>query len=1474
MKRQMIARARVNVRLLVILLLVVVGLGVAAVAARQVRRNILASRALAAGQDACQRGDWPEARKQLREYLSRRPDDLPVLEQYAKAELSIEPIEERNIRWAVGAYRQLLRYDPKHREAYHELARLYAGMRNFDELGYITRLCLDHFPDDPTAKVWLAKSLITRRENDQASEYLLGLVEDIEQRQQKCPEYADACRLLSGIALQQKGENVVEEAFKWLDRAVAYDPNHAESYVARSRFYRTAPAFSGKSRAELVELARRDLEHADSLTPADPRVRLAIAAEWMELGDADRAAAQIAAIDGLPRETVMPYFLDYNDWLVALFVQKSELAFAGNDATASAAALADQTLGRLEQERHRIRVLPSAVKIYLSGRRIADARTALDEYLELLGRMEPTAVASEETIYLEAIVALAEGRPYRAIELLGPVVVRNPNRPLYWKVLAECYSQTGQARRAAQALAQYLEYRPGDTAALLDLLAHHNSQRDWASAVEVASRIERLDPSDPAGTLMRIEAAMHAAAAGPEDGREQAFSQLAAELTALRAAHPESADARVLQAMLAVARGRLDEAEGELKSMAAEDGDDALTARMQLARVYGRQGRLDDAIAVCREAYRTHAGAVAPYLTLAEIQSGLGRSAEAIATLRAGLDTVGEPRAQRDLRLKLALLEITSGDRQSGVAMLKDAAAADVYDVDARSLLLRLPEIRQDRAFAQTLVDEIRSTQGASGLLWRLHQASLWLDGDDWRSRHKEIGEMLSRCVESDLQWSAPVLLLGRMHEQLGELARAEQLYRRSLSANPGSVEVADRLVALLDHQDRYADAREVLDGLQVDPHSRSDRRVRMAIGAGQLDEAIGELRLRIADDPNDVESRVLLAQVLGRQGGHADEALMLLDQAQALHPGASGLLAARVAILQSAGRLDEASAVLDAAVAQRGDRRAHALRGAFHQDLGQTDLAEKDFVKLADMDANGQGYELLGRFYAETGRMDQAIETWRQGLEKHVENASLARRLIRALASRDKEGDRLQAMALLEDLEKRMGDDADLLLLRVAMMSKAEGGADREQVRPLLERAVQLNPMLTDAHLRLIELAFQNGDHAAARDLAIRALATQPDQPQLLLARAHAEHSLGDPTSALELAKMAVRSAPTDPEACHALASLAVSTQDRAAIDEARQALERALEARPDSDRLRLASALVLTAGGEREAAIRQLETHLTTRPAREDAGMLLALAELYRVGGQFDEAAQRIEQAERVEPNSPTVVRERVLLLAAQKKYDDLDTMIEAYRGRAEADPLVVYAAASALGATGSPDRAQRAMDLYEYVTQQAPQMVEARLGLALMAYHAGQTERAETLYQQVLDASPDNIQALNDLAWIVGVEDGRLEEGLQLADRGLRLAPRNLHLRDTRGAILAAMPDRLNDAKADFAMCVELSQDPARRARSLLQLARVCSQLGQTQEAHSHLEEALRIDREHKIFSPKERSEADELLRAGEADAGQAG
>ena len=371
MKRQMIARARVNVRLLVILLLVVVGLGVAAVAARQVRRNILASRALAAGQDACQRGDWPEARKQLREYLSRRPDDLPVLEQYAKAELSIEPIEERNIRWAVGAYRQLLRYDPKHREAYHELARLYAGMRNFDELGYITRLCLDHFPDDPTAKVWLAKSLITRRDNDQASEYLLGLVEDIEQRQQKCPEYADACRLLSGIALQQKGENVVEEAFKWLDRAVAYDPNHAESYVARSRFYRTAPAFSGKSRAELVELARRDLERADSLTPADPRVRLAIAAEWMELGDADRAAAQIAAIDGLPRETVMPYFLDYNDWLVALFVQKSELAFAGNDATASAAALADQTLGRLEQERHRIRVLPSAVKIYLSGRRVA-----------------------------------------------------------------------------------------------------------------------------------------------------------------------------------------------------------------------------------------------------------------------------------------------------------------------------------------------------------------------------------------------------------------------------------------------------------------------------------------------------------------------------------------------------------------------------------------------------------------------------------------------------------------------------------------------------------------------------------------------------------------------------------------------------------------------------------------------------------------------------------------------------------------------------------------------------------------------------------------------------------------------------------------------------------------------------------------------------------------------------------------------
>ncbi|MHC4236093.1 MAG: hypothetical protein ACYSUQ_13335, partial [Planctomycetota bacterium] len=89
--------ARINARALVILALVTVVLAGGAAVVYKVRRRTQANRALNSGKEALAREDWPEACRQLKLYLSKNPDDLAILPQYAVANLSVRPTDAKHV---------------------------------------------------------------------------------------------------------------------------------------------------------------------------------------------------------------------------------------------------------------------------------------------------------------------------------------------------------------------------------------------------------------------------------------------------------------------------------------------------------------------------------------------------------------------------------------------------------------------------------------------------------------------------------------------------------------------------------------------------------------------------------------------------------------------------------------------------------------------------------------------------------------------------------------------------------------------------------------------------------------------------------------------------------------------------------------------------------------------------------------------------------------------------------------------------------------------------------------------------------------------------------------------------------------------------------------------------------------------------------------------------------------------------------
>ncbi len=1464
--------AKINVKVLIVLILVTVAIGSSLFAAREVRRGLLSKMDLEAGQAAFEKEDWATAYRHFQRYLGRNPDDLEVLKKYAKARLSTRPLDAPAVGGAIAAYRRVMQLDPLDEIAYEKLAMLYAGIGNFEELAYIARTRMDLDPNDLKAPLWLAEALIRLHKTDEAKQTLLEFIKALEALlPDKHPEYVQACSLMSQVISSQGAIGAENEALEWLTRAVDYAPESVEALAYRARFYRERSKIPGISEQEVqdkVTRARKDLEKADALGTENPRVRLFLCAEWLEHGELDRTAAELQAVENLPQEALEEHFFDVRDWTVARFLFSSQLAIK-RKATAEGVSLADEVLTVLTEKGHRIRVLPSAIGLYVAAGKVIEARRCLDEYLETMYAQEGPAESKLGLAYLQALVAKAEEKPYVVIDVLQPAVVSDASRPELWRLLAEAFSRTDQTRRAVSALVKYLRIRPRDPEMTMQLAKEYLRLRDWNRAFETARLAEPMDPTDIIIRLLRIEASIYRVAEQSYRIDPSSLETLSAELAQLRKDHPDRVDIRILQALIADYREKPGEAEQELKR-AIKECPEPLRAEMQLVTHYRRTKRVAEALSTCQTACERNPEVAEPWLSLAGIHVAKADYDSARSALTRGLQSVVGQWEQRSLVIQRALVELFYADRATGIRLLSEVAEQDKQEIRARYLLLSVREVQDDRPTAERLIRELREAEGESGLYWRLCQAALWLAADDWRSKQPDITAAAQQCIDSDPEWSAPALLLANMYEKLEDFRRVEETCRQALIRNPSATDVADVLITLLEKQGRFSDAEKVLAQIETNPRVTSAWYVRMALSAGDFSRAIDELKLRVSNDDRDANSRILLARLVYWQSrGDADQAFALLKEAEAITPGSMALTAAKVSILRAEGQAEEAQKILNAYVSNSNAFGAYTMRAAYLANTGELELAEQDYRKLTTFAEQGTaGYELLSNFYARNQRLDQAVTALEEGLVAYPEDLRLKRRLMKTLFARSQAQDQQRALEILTALEERLPQDPELMKLRALQMLQQPTPDSLKAARQKLESAIRLEPTAVDAHLVLTRIAMQERQYEAARDYAIRALGSNPDNPALLSARAGAELLLENTPMAAQLANLALQKDPNNTQARDVLIAAALKSKDRSLLEQARTLTESALGSGPTSEQLLLSRARVLVSMELTQVAIPELEAHCQTKEGSISVPAIVTLADLYRLSGDMDRAKQKIDQAEQIDRNSLTVIHARFLWLAAQKRFDELSQISSAYLSAKEQNPTTFVAAATILAASDSMELKKEGLKLFEQAVTLAPtseEAREARLGLASTLYQTGDADRAMTIYQELLGQYPYDIQTLNDLAWILQEHDRRYDAALELANRGLMLVPDELHLLDTRGTILANMANRLLDARKDFERLVQRAPpDSRQKANALLKLGRTCVKLNDLVQAKQHLQDALEIDRKIGAFTPDERSEITNILQ----------
>jgi tetratricopeptide (TPR) repeat protein len=1457
--------AKVNVNVLIILILITAAIVTSLFAARQIRRRVFSKMYLEEGKKAFDNKDWSAAYENFKEYLGRNPDDLGVLKKYAEARLSIRPLDGDIIAGAVSAYRRILQLDPLDETAYDKLAMLYTNIGNFEELAYIAQMKLENVPNDKKALLWRADALFNLNKVDEAQQVLLKLIpEDIEALSDNCPEYVQACLRMSNInTSKDSSPQAAAKALEWLDRAVDYAPESAEALVNRARFYCETSAISGLSRSDRLAAARKDLDAVDSFGTENPQILFLAGSLWLGMGELDKAAAEIQSVDNLSQETIEKYFFDVKGSMVARFLLACELAVRRDDIM-QAVSLADEALKILTEERHRIQVLPSAVRIYTAAGKVTEARSCLDEYLDSQRKLGETQVSSLSSSYLQAMVAMAEGKPYLVIDILRPVVVNNASAAELWRLLAEAYSQTDQTRRSVSALIKYLSLYPRDGKMTLQLAQEYLKLQDWSRMFEAAQQAESLNPADITAKLLRIEADVHLAVEQSGSIDQTKLEKLSAELQELRQTQPDNVNIRTLQAVIAINLKQSDRAERELK-LAIEECNEPLNAEMQLASYYYQAKRFTEAISLCKAACKRHPDVAESWLCLSELYAAQQDYDSSRSCLKQGLNSITAEKEKRLLSIRLALLELLNGDRTAGIDILTELAAQDEQEIQARLLLLGVREIKNDPIKAQKLIEELKQVEGQSGLWWRLHQGSLWLSSPQWRAKQRDITELLQYCISADPAWSAPVLVLMNMYEKLDDSQRIEDTARQALARNPSAANIADKLLLLLEQQGRFTDAENILRQVETNWKNTSAWQVRIALRTGDVSRAIDELKLRASNDDRDALSRIQLARLIYQQTRDPNQAFAYLNEAEAITSGSLAATGIKASILKAEGRAKEAMQVIDDYVTNHDNFNAYWMRALYLANEGEYERAETDYKKLTTFaEAGATGYGLLCNFYLSREKNDKAVATIEEGINKYPENLSLQRTLMKLLFPPGPVQDRPRAMEILASLEEKLPQDLEIMKFRAAQLLENPTPQSLKIAKGILENVIELEPTAIDAHLALIGIAMQAGEYSSARDYAIQALGTNPNNPSLLSARGRAELAIGNTQMAVELAHLVLRKDPNNTEARDVLVRAALNSGDDGLLKEARILIESAVNKNPADEKLLISRAHVLASMKIPRVAIPELEAYCQTEQGSKGVLTIVTLAGLYRLTGDMNRAKQRIEQAEDLAPNNQAVVHAKFLLLVAQKRFEELEQISSAYLSAKEQNPEILLEAATTLAGLDSTKLKKEGLKLFEQVVSLLPASVNARIGMASTTYQLGNTERAEKLYRELLTQYPNNAQVLNDLAWIIQEYSERYDEALELANKGLNLAPNELHLLDTRGTILSKMPNRLGDAAKDLEKLVELSSsDTRQKAWALLKLSRIYAKLGDMVSAKQRLENALEIDRKIDVFTLAERSEIGMIL-----------
>jgi tetratricopeptide (TPR) repeat protein len=779
----------------------------------------------------------------------------------------------------------------------------------------------------------------------------------------------------------------------------------------------------------------------------------------------------------------------------------------------------------------------------------------------------------------------------------------------------------------------------------------------------------------------------------------------------------------------------------------------------------------------------------------------------------------GEPRS----RLLDALAEAYARARATADAerLLKLVAKENPTALTPRLELMDILTGQNKEAEVTELLADLRRLEGDLGTYWRYGEAARLVRqvraqskeglSPAARSQLKEARGYLDEVASRRKGWPLAPALQGEIADLEGKPEVAVERYHQALALGDRRPLVIRRLVQHLQEQNRLAEidkvVREELRGQeQALLLAGLGKQASVSLlGQGNREGAVEMAKQVLPADSKDYRDHLLLAQILyaaapddpAKAAKLFEEAGEHFRKACDLANGAPEPWVPLVRFLVETGRKEDAlAAIKEASKAVAPDRSALTLANC-HVLVGDLEEAERQFqAALAKQPDDRRVLRHVAMFYfgtAQAAKAEPLLRKLKAILEAAPEPpredlAWVRRTLARVLTyetneSKFEEGQRLIGENLRANPNNPDDLHAQALLLATRM-------SQRKKAIRLLEELDKQRPLPAEERYTLFRLYEADGRWPEAQATMLVLLNSEAGRKDVSLRARYARRLIerGQPADLSEAERQLrlLREAQGPTQAAGALLAREIEARLLHARGQDDEAVAKLKEYAASKGVTPTAAALLFDElaqdAKKRPELYRKEAEELYKKYVQESKspGRRLVLAGFYGRNGRVGEGLACCEEAVKdgAPPDAVGTVMTGLLRGEEKPTKEHVERVERWFAGAMAKD-----------GAAGS-----------------------LLLPLADLRDLQGNYPEAETLYLQVLNQNSKNLVAINNLAWLLALKEGKKSEALDLVNRGIQLVGRSPELLDTRGVIYVAL-GRADQAVKDLQDCIDQSPSAVR-------------------------------------------------------------